>query len=85
MTLYPNPATSTSNLFINSRSTDALKVTIEVMDVTGKVVLTPALDQEVNFGYNNFQIDVQSLNTGIYFVTINNGVSKETVKLIVNH
>lgn len=85
MSLYPNPAGSTSNLFINSRSTEVLKVTIEVMDVTGKVVLTPAANKEVSFGYNSFEIDVQSLNTGIYFVTINNGISKETVKLIVNH
>jgi hypothetical protein len=85
VTLYPNPSNSASNLFINSSSHETLKVTIEVMDITGKVVLIPAYNKEVNYGYNNFDINTQALNSGIYFVTINNGKGKETVKLIVNH
>jgi len=85
ITLYPNPTHNASTLFINSSSYESLNVNIEVMDVTGKVVLTPAVNQTVLFGYNRFNIDTQNLTTGIYFVTINNGISKETVKLIVNH
>ncbi|MBL7918271.1 MAG: T9SS type A sorting domain-containing protein [Bacteroidia bacterium] len=85
VTLYPNPTNNASTLFINSNSNEALNVTIEVMDISGKVVLTPAVNQSVNFGYNNFEINTQNLQSGIYFVTINNGIGKETVKLIVNH
>ncbi len=85
VTLYPNPTNNASTLFINSSSNESLNVNILVMDVTGKVVLTPAVNQSVNFGYNNFEINTQNLQSGIYFVTINNGLSKETVKLVVNH
>lgn len=85
ISLYPNPANNSSTIFINSRSSVEVKMTVEVIDITGKVVLTPALNESINYGYNHIQINTQELAQGIYFVTLTTATSKETVKLIVNH
>lgn len=81
--LYPNPSKGSSTLYINSKINGAISV--NVIDISGKVVLIPAMDQELNIGSNYVTVDTQSLSNGIYFVTLTTGLSKETVKLIVNH
>jgi hypothetical protein len=81
--LFPNPTSNMSILKVNSTSTSVLSVTLS--DITGKVVSVPVEAQALTLGENWININTNELSNGVYFVTINNGLSKETVKLIVNH
>jgi len=83
LSLYPNPANSTVILVANSNDRGAIDVNI--YDVAGKLVLSPVINKTLSAGENKISINTQELNNGIYFVTLNNSTSKETVKLIVNH
>lgn len=78
--LYPNPTSSSTDLLVNSIANTPAQ--LEIIDVTGKVVLT----QRANFeqGINEINLSTQNLVNGVYFVTINTSIGKETVKLIVS-
>ncbi|MAE09402.1 MAG: hypothetical protein CL661_11925 [Bacteroidetes bacterium] len=70
--LYPNPVTTSLNLYNIS---DVTK--IEVYDITGKLVRTVQLDsaQEVS-------IDVADLNVGVYIVNVYNDSGVQTAKFV---
>jgi hypothetical protein len=69
--LYPNPTTGLLNIQTN-RSID-----IAVFDITGKKVFNAS-----NISNEN-QIDLSSLNAGLYLVKLNDGTSESTQKLII--
>lgn len=83
VSLYPNPSTDFSILNISAQKQSA--VTITVYDLTGKIVLIPASNYNVNAGENTFGINSAVLPNGIYFVTLSSANGKETVKFVVNH
>ena len=62
---YPNPASNMVNVLYNI-SSDAGKVSIEINDVTGKLISTYMVDK------NNSQmiINTQHLSKGIYYVML---------------
>jgi hypothetical protein len=80
--LYPNPTSDLTTLVIDAKNVLSLNIT--VMDVTGKIVLTPVVNQNIITGENKFSFNTSTLSNGIYFVTLNTNKGKETVKLIVN-
>lgn len=65
--VYPNPVTE--KLFVEGVSEIKLKVT----DLLGKVIIAESTTNT---------IDVSTLNTGIYFLNINNGTEQNVVKFI---
>ena len=70
--MYPNPAKET--LFINSPSTIS---SVIIFDITGKQVLNVA-------NFSNNQINISSLNTGIYMVQVEDlGHNYSTEKLLI--
>ncbi len=73
--VYPNPFNSDMNivLALNNESTKA-----NVLDVTGKVIYS----QEVNGLQAN--LDLNSLQSGIYFLEISSGDNKSVKKIIKN-
>lgn len=79
--IYPNPSSDRFKLVLNSGRTE--DVTVNISDITGKVVMSlPNI--RVNNGSEVVSVSTQDLSNGVYFVTINSSVGKETVKLIVN-
>ena len=72
--IYPNP--SNGNFVIETNQTE--KQTLQIMDVTGKLVL-----QQIINGKST--IDASSLDNGIYFVQINTSESFYIKKIIVQH
>ncbi len=82
ISLYPNPSKEVSVLQIRNQS--AISATVLVYDITGKLVLTPAQNENLLSGENKITINTSELNNGIYFVTLNTSNGKETVKLVVN-
>ena len=72
ITLYPNP--NNGNFVIETTSIE--KQTLQIVDVTGKLVLQQTISGKTI-------IDASSLDNGIYFVQINTGEGFFTKKIIV--
>ncbi|AVI50779.1 hypothetical protein C5O00_06170 [Pukyongia salina] len=71
LSIYPNPASKTININSANRSINS----ISVIDVSGKVV----------FNSNNLDtlsatLNVSAIARGLYFVTVNNSVTKKIIK-----
>lgn len=64
--LYPNPVKA--HLTISMQLAQKTKVSIEIVDVLGKVVLTQMKD--LSEGTNTLDLDMSTLNEGIYFMKI---------------
>ncbi len=81
LSIYPNP--TSGEAFVNFNAIDGETATINVMDITGKVVLTQHLGKLYN-GEAKVAVDVSSLNTGLYIVDVNStsGI-KRVAKLVV--
>ena len=66
--MYPNPAGDILNLYYNSNMEG---MDVQIFDLNGREVLQNNL-----VGVQQSSIDVSSLETGVYFVSVNNGVVK---------
>jgi hypothetical protein len=77
--LYPVPTGNSLTVNINSNYSDI--ATINVIDITGKVVLT----KEVNFeaGNNAIELSTSQLKNGIYFCNFSNKSFSTTQKFVV--
>jgi hypothetical protein len=80
VSVYPNPANGVLNINLNVLNTNNLNNVVEIVDVTGKVVLT----ENINNFAGNTQLDVSSLDKGIYIVRVSNGINTFTSKVIVD-
>ena len=79
LNIYPNPAQD--NVTINYSLGNASNVTIEVMDVTGKVVSTLNEGVQTNGGHQ-VSLASASFEAGVYYVTIATNDSKMTKKFV---
>ena len=74
MSLYPNPATTYTMLEVNAQN-----ATVTVTDLQGRVLRS--------FNVSNttepVRIETEGFNAGLYFVTVSDGNSRQTVKLSV--
>jgi len=76
LTLFPNPAGNKLNYIFENKSDDLI-TSIEVKNIHGQTVLSSLTR---NF---NKQLDLENLNTGLYFLTvhtINNSMTKRFIK-----
>ena len=78
--LYPNPTTGIVNLeFITTASS---KVAVSVYDLRGRKVAGKEFNNQGGTFKESF--NYSSLNSGMYFITVNNGNRKVTTKLLKN-
>ena len=77
--LFPNPTTGKST--VSYSLGNASKVTVKVIDVTGKVVYT-STEESKEAGNHTSTIDATAFNTGVYYVTVSTNDSQLTQKLI---
>jgi|TARA_B110000261_G_C13027765_1_gene334922 hypothetical protein len=75
LNVYPNPATDQLNVVFDATSTS----TVELTDLTGKVVST----QSAKAGANTISFDVINVNAGVYFVNIKNAGGNSAQKVII--
>lgn len=66
VTIFPNPVQETLNISIES--SNILKQTISIMDISGRLINTVELPRSDS----DIRIDVESFEKGIYFVRIEN-------------
>lgn len=78
--LFPNPATD--NATVNFNIANASDVSIEVIDITGKVVKTVSLNN-VAAGANSAELNVAGFAAGIYSVAVKTNDSSVTKKLVI--
>ena len=73
LNVYPNPASDVINVSVNK----AVDATISIIDVTGKVVKTSALNGMTT------ALNTSDLTSGIYHVKITDGASTSTQKVVI--
>lgn len=71
--IYPNPASDV----INISSTSTMNASISIVDLTGKVVKTSSINGLTA------SVNTSGLNDGIYYVTITDGTSIATEKVVI--
>ena len=77
--VYPNPVQDVLNLEVNA--SQASEMNIAVYNITGQKVMETSAN--VNAGINTPSINVSSLNSGIYFVTVKANGFENTMKFVV--
>ena len=73
LTVYPNPATSNLHVEINHPYTS--KASFKVLDLLGKIISADRID--LVEGNNKINVEVNELNSGIYFVKIQDDEGKQ--------
>ena len=73
--IYPNPATSNISIDL---TTVKENVILRIYDLTGKVVL----EKTNQTGGNVEHLEISNLSNGLYFITLDNGVTNVTKKFI---
>lgn len=76
--LYPNPASETLFLNYESLITDELK--INITDINGEEIKNT--NSEVFIGTNQLQINIENLNSGIYFIDVITNNTTKKLKFI---
>jgi hypothetical protein len=74
--LFPNPTKEQLNIkFALQNNSEA---NVEIMNLTGQQALTMSLGN-LNTGIQNHQIDISTLSSGVYFMSIltSTGISKQ--------
>ena len=79
--LFPNPAQTTSNILLKLEK--AGHVSYAIYDVSGKQVAGKDLGQVAPGEYLH-EINIENLNSGMYFISITTGDHQITRKLSVN-
>ena len=74
LNFYPNPVTN-GKIYITSKNTSAKEITI--YDVLGKSVLQTTLN------VNNKEVNLGTLNSGVYIIKIKEGDATATRKLLI--
>lgn len=77
MSVYPNPASGMVNVSFEGKGGD---YSISIMDVAGRTVATQVVTAS---GSTNVEMPISNLQAGNYFVSIANGGSSYTQKLMV--
>ena len=75
-----NPAVGTTTIPYDLKK--GAKVTLEVQDLSGKVVRTVNLGDRAPGSYR-FELDTQALTEGVYFYTLNAGDVRLTKRMTV--
>ncbi|VXB73846.1 conserved hypothetical protein [Flavobacterium sp. 9AF] len=82
---YPNPAKDKITIPIHLKNNS--QVTVQVLDINGKIIYTPLANEQLLLGNNNLFLDISSLSSGNYFykvkVTNEGGIFEQTKKMII--
>ena len=77
MVVYPNPAKD--NITLDAGSNSILEENIIIIDMLGKTYNLPVLRKSEN---SLFEINLSSLNEGIYFIRIQNEAEFELIRIV---
>jgi len=78
LNLFPNPTSEILNIEFGQEMSDLVQ--IDLYDLTGKKVMSS--QNNVSAGNNFLQINISDLESGIYFLNLNNAVSSVSIRVI---
>lgn len=78
LALYPNPASNQAEISIFSNNNTNTE--IDIYDMSGKLILSDIL--MLNEGSNQFVMNIESFNKGMYFVILSNEFGTEKLKFV---
>jgi len=78
--LYPSPAVSYVNVRINLNS--ASQINTELVDINGRIIKNFATKWLVS-GKNEFTLDVNDINHGLYFIRISGNNFTNVQKIMI--
>ena len=78
LSLYPNPANQYAILNYESNLVTELNVTVS--DISGKEVQSKSI--QTTIGNNKLELNIETLESGVYFITITDGGNSKKIKLI---
>lgn len=81
LSIFPNPVTSGNQVNISYRSAESFSGTLEVLDITGKVLVAQELN--VIAGAATIPVNMPAVAQGVYFIKISNNNKSELVQFIV--
>ncbi len=81
LALYPNPSQNTANILVSLKQQG--DINLSVYDVSGKEILSKRTTASA--GLNNFSLETNNLNNGLYFIKINDGKNELSQQLLVAH
>jgi len=79
LTVYPNPAISTATIVLNLSNT--ADVNVVIIDMSGRIVKSVFAGKKT--GAQSFEVNVEDMNSGLYFVVVNTGSVKQTARLSI--
>jgi hypothetical protein len=79
--VFPNPANELVNLELNLTSTVS-NLTIEIIDITGRVIKSE--QRQASKGLFATQIETNSLQSGVYFLSVSGNGNSISKKFVVN-
>ncbi|MHB1279092.1 MAG: T9SS type A sorting domain-containing protein [Bacteroidia bacterium] len=82
LNVYPNP--TAQSITVAFDLTYSTEVSVEVMDLTGRVVANPLVDSFMDGGAQSLTADMSSLKNGVYFVVIKTAEGVQSTKVVVN-
>ena len=82
LNVYPNPVTDVANVVLELSQNQHIAVTVQ--DIQGKQVM-PVIEKDMTTGRQTLQINTSTLTSGVYFLTISDGVATTHSKLVVMH
>ncbi len=80
MKVYPNPVVDQATIELNITSSD--RYAINLFDLNGRLVKSIAT-QNMNIGTQNVSLNVSDLASGNYIVSLENGKTRETTRIVV--
>jgi hypothetical protein len=78
ISIYPNP--TSDNIYINYSTSKENNITATIGDVTGEQIIN--LKKQNIIGQNTIKLETSTLESGIYFVELNDGTSSKKLKFI---
>lgn len=79
--IFPNPTTTTTTLSVTLLSSSFLSVNI--YDQLGRLVLIPVSGKSYSPGTITLPLQTSSLIPGVYYITVQSGGEKQTVKMVI--
>ena len=80
ISLYQNPATDKIQVSLNSTVSE--QVIISIYDIMGREIINSMVDYN---GYSPVSFDVSTLETGVYFISVNNKQGISTKKFLITN
>ena len=75
----PNPFTK--DLIVEFNSDNKIPAQVQIMDMAGRILLNKTFESSI--GNNNIRLDnLESLNNGVYFITISQGEDSQIYKIV---